>query len=404
MADPYSITTGITGLLPLVRAWDDAWTSSVGRLDEKIANFAATKPLTARGLLQQLVLFLRAVNDPDRLKVRYGLTVEKPKALMRFDDLVTEMKYISSYLYDIDNRFSSKDFVAFEEGRLRHMAYLQTVHYNLSGTEQNLNELFWRLEEFNRNLHLLTPPQISHAADGRVLELVVDEAPKDPDRTKRLQEAASYEAKHSIDPSAKAKYEDIAKFSNFCSAVRSANPDMSRRKIFSVDDFSFDAPYSLSPNATLARFLDYPTKYQSRLVLVEWIRVRKGTSISEVLHETKLTLFMLHAEKTSKLLLPAAIGLIYDETNPRTIGIIFQLPSHIRSNLPTKPLIARPGLRNAVVVRSPKSIAAERMPTSLRDLILKKEPKGIDLGLRFKLAKQLIDAIHLIHTSQFTHR
>ncbi|KAL2131112.1 hypothetical protein VTI74DRAFT_5546 [Chaetomium olivicolor] len=435
MADALSIATGITGLLPLVKegfvlvtdvfvadrksrfylgrvelqktilqAWEENWIDPHGLIFPTLEAFARDKPLLARGVLQQLVLLLRTFTDPEKLKVRYGLSVEKLGTLQRLDDLLAEMKYASAYLYMMDNRFSSKDIAMFEDSRLKHMSLLQNIRYTLLGTDSEMEELIRRLEEFNRNLQLFGTRTTRENVGRKVLELVVKDVAKDIDKTKRLEEAATYETKHSIDHETKGKYDDVAKFANFCMAIHTANSDMPRRKIFSSNDFSFDAPYSLGPNATLARLFDYPTKYQARLVLVEWIRVPKGTPISETLDETKVTWYILHAEKTQKLLLPATIGLIYDETNPRTIGMVFQLPPHIRGNLPTKPLIGQPGILDSRVVRSPKTIAAQRMPTSLRDLILKKEPKGLDLGIRFKLAKQLLDAVHLMHTCRFTHR
>jgi hypothetical protein len=233
----------------------------------------------------------------------------------------------------------------------------------------------------------------------RVFELIVEREKGALGLT--LAEGAAYEAKHTIVPGEKEKFDDLAKFANFSLAIKSATSDIPRRKVFSRADFSFDSPYELSPHATLARLFDYPTKYQSRLVLVEWVSLSRTTPINQTLDETKIMWYVLHAEKPDKLLLPASIGLIYDESEPTAIGIVFQLPSHIRGNLPTKPAMGRDmGMR---VVRSPKAIAAQRLPTNLRQLIQGKETK-VDLGVRFELAKKFLDAIHLMHAAGWIHR
>lgn len=346
------------------------------------------------------MLLLRTLSDPEKLK-RYGLALQAA-SLHRADDLAVEMKYVCGYLYDIDSGFSAKHLAIFDDSRIRHMTLLQSVRFTLNNIAPELDLdglIFRRLDEFNRSLHLLTPPLMSATIDRKMFELVVKDVVKDVERTRRLEAAATYEAKHSIDPGAKANYEAISKLANFSMAVQASNAEMSRKKIFSIADFSFDSPYYFDKNTTLARLFDYPTKYQSRLVLVEWVALSRSastTSILETLDETKVTWYILHAEKPQKILLPATIGLIFDESSPRSIGIVYQLPPHIRGNLPTKP--------GGRIIRSPKAIAAERMPTSLRQLILKKDPDCSDLGIRFKLAKQLVDAVYLMHATKFTHR
>ena len=370
-----------------------------------MSDFAAASPLLARGVLQQLVLFLRTVSDAEKLQRKYGLTL-KVAAPHRADDPGLDMGYVSGYIYDIDHKYSSSRLQYFDEARRKHLALLQRVRFTPSRIQSELEDLLGRLDEFNRNLQLLSPQTISGSVDSKIFELAVKGVGKDVERTRRLEGAAAYEAKHSIDQGAKAKYGDISKLANFSMAIEAANADMSRKKIFRNDDLSFDTPYYIDKNATLARLFDYPIKHQSRLVLVEWVTAPRDTpsTIVKTQDETKVTWFILHAEKPERLLLPATIGLIIDESSPRTIGLVFQLPPHIRGNLPTKPVFSRLGQPSGLVVRSPKAIAAERMPTSLRQVILKRDPKGIDLGIRFKLAQKLLNAVHLMHIAKFTHR
>jgi len=385
--------------LQVFHTWNDHWKGSTAPLDHKLKTFTVASPLAARGIFQQLVVFLRTFSDPERLE-RYGLAIEG----RRREDLSRELFSVAHYLKKIDSRFSTKDLTSFDQDRLRHLDFLQQkARYALISEGSPLDDLIERLDDLNRMLQLLTAPIITEdMVTRKVLESAVKDIWADTDLTRRLEEAATYEMKHSIDPTAKAKYDDLSKFANFSLAVKSATPDIPRKKIFSRSEFSFDSPYEISPYATLARLFDYPIKLQSRLVLVEWRRIRRSEPLMESLDKSKMTWFVLHVEKPDRMLLPPAIGYILDDADPRNVGFVYQLPSHIRGNLPTKPVMHGDLVQR--VVRSPKTIAAQRMPTTLRQLILKREPSGIDLSIRFQLAKALLDAVHLIHAAGWLHR
>ncbi|KAL2258236.1 hypothetical protein VTK26DRAFT_8540 [Humicola hyalothermophila] len=443
MADPVAITTAIRGLLPLVRenllkvrdafdagrdwrsylgrvemhrtifqAWDETWTESVGRsesLDQNLSSFVGLGQALEKEILHQIVLLLRTFSDPEKLDAKYGLVMGK--SALRFEDLAIDLDRTSRYLRLCDGNLTARDLTEFEDGRIRHIAYLERVRFDLSrrASQLQFDTLIDRLADLNQTLQLLSSPRIRDAANRKVFELAVNGIKGSVALTTQLAEAAAYEAKLSTTAEVKEAYDDLAKFANFALAIKSATAEMSQRKIFSRRDFSFDSPYELTPYATLARLFDYPTKYQSRLVLVEWLKLSRLAPVKQGLNDTKTMWFVLHAEKPEKLLLPASIGLIYDESDPRTVGLVFQLPPHIRSNLPTKPasnqiVAAAVGGLVPRVVRSPKTIAAERMPTSLRDLILKREPGGIPLGIRFKIAKKLLDSVYLMHTAGWIHR
>jgi hypothetical protein len=348
-----------------------------------------------------MIRFLRTLSDPEKLKVRYGLRIEKPPGFQRLDELAIEMKHRSDYLYTVDSlhRDWFHDILKLQAIQDRHLDLLKAIRYVVSGSDAEMTDLILLLEDFNRNLQRFEPRQRRDALSRELFERVAGTSAKDPDRTKRLEEAAAYEAKHTVGDRATAQYEDLSKLANLSLAIQSAGPDMPRRKVFNHADLSFDAPYYIDKNTTLARLFDYPTKYQSRLVFVEWITLTRGASGTtlESIDEAKVTWFILHAEKPQKLLLPGTIGLIIDDSDPWRVGMVYQLPPHIRGNLPTKVVTG------GRVVRSPKTIAAERMPTSLRQLILK-ESKGLDLGIRFQIAKVLLDAVHMMHAVRFTHR
>ncbi|KAK4226756.1 hypothetical protein QBC38DRAFT_392697 [Podospora fimiseda] len=432
MSEPIPLTAAVTGLLPLVdegfiiardvfvgdkklrlflgrvelqkaffQSWKERWTDHLGRLsDSKLREFVLNKPILARGVLKQLVSLLKTLSDADKLKRKYGVKVEKlPSKVKRGEDVPASLKYYSEYLSTVDSRFTIKDLPSFDKSRANHLSLLKELRFVAVGKDHDLQELIGRLEDLNQELQLLSSTEAIDDSARRLYEISIRDIAKDSDRVLRLAEAAAYEAKTAIDPTTKAQLDNLTKFINFAMAIKGASAGMSSKKLFSRRDFSFDAPYKLGPNSTLARLFDYPVKGSTRLVLVEWITVSKPTAIKAKLDELKIEWFVLHADKPDGLLLPTSLGLIYDDSDPKTIGIIFQLPSYIRTESVPKPVLGRPA---APIVRSPKTIAAQRMPTNLRDLIQKHSP--LNLGIRFNLAKKLLESVYLMHTAGWIHR
>ncbi|KAK0726622.1 hypothetical protein B0T21DRAFT_37824 [Apiosordaria backusii] len=438
MSDATAIAAALTGLFPLVKevflmtqvlfeadkklrsfwarvelqraifdAWEDGWLDARDKPDDKIRAYAFEKPLLARGILKEFVSLLKTLSDPDKLKKRYGLRPDRiPKYATRNDDVPRDLRYYSDYLNTVDSRFNIKGLPVFNKSITDHLNLLKTVRYVIVGEDYELEDVVIRFGEFNRDLQLYTASEANNEAAQRIYEVALRGLHSKPDDPARLAEAALFEQKATIDPDAKSFYGDLAKFIGFSLSLRDItvlngrglSPNMPSQKIFSRRDFSFDAPYKLSSNSTLARLLDYPTKYQTRLVLVEWIPVPKTVNVKTKLEDLKSEWYVLHADKPDGLLLPTAQGLVYDSTDPNFIGIVFQLPSHIRTELPPK--VA--GRIDPRIVRSPKTTASQRMPTSLRQLILREQ--ALDLGIRFKIAQKLLNSLHLMHTAGWMHK
>jgi hypothetical protein len=108
--------------------------------------------------------------------------------------------------------------------------------------------------------------------------------------------------------------------------------------------------------------------------------------------ETRLKTLMLAAEKPGQLLLPTCYGMVED-TAMRRYGIVLVPPAHIRANLPS--------------VLPSGAISQKRMPVSLKELLDKKHPSCVhmlDLGVRFRLAKKLLNAVHMMHCVGWVHK
>lgn len=350
--------------------------------------------------MKQFVNLLKLTSDPDKLYKKHGLKVDKLKPGKRGEDVAAELRYVSDYLNAVDSKFSTKGLVALED-RVKHLAFLQNLRYVVIGKVFELEDLIARVEDFVRDIHIFTPEANADLASRTVFELAVRDLAKDSDYTRRLAEAAVIERKASIDPDTRDQYESLVKFANFSLSIKNATAAvMPAQKLFTRRDFSFDAPYKFGPNSTLARLFDYPTRHQTRIVLVEWVPVSKSAQVKAKLDEIRMEWYVLNSDKPSGLLLPSATGLIHDNSDPNTIGIVFQLPSHIRAELAPKAVAGRtPDPR---LVQSPKTVAAKRMPTTLRQLI--ERHRSFDLGIRFKIAKKLLNSLHLMHTGNWIHR
>jgi len=138
----------------------------------------------------------------------------------------------------------------------------------------------------------------------------------------------------------------------------------------------------------MALLFDYPVRKEHRVVLIEWVDVLDGSYE----HDTRVKTLMLASPKPGQLLLPTCYGMVED---PRTrmFGLVLAPPPHIRSNLP--PILPS------------GAISEKRMPVSLMELLEKRHSSCLtvlDLGIRFRLAKRLVDAVHMMHCVGWVHK
>jgi hypothetical protein len=202
-------------------------------------------------------------------------------------------------------------------------------------------------------------------------------------------EASDYEARHTP-PGIEVgdRYHNISLAANF-SAVVKYERQHSARKFF-IREFRLDPAYILPSceSSTMALLFDYPDKNQHRVVLIEWMDEMNRDQE----RETRLKTLMLAAEKPGQLLLPTCYGMVED-TAMRRYGIVLVPPAHIRANLPS--------------VLPSGAISQKRMPVSLKELLDKKHPSCVhmlDLGVRFRLAKKLLNAVHMMHCVGWVHK
>ena len=211
------------------------------------------------------------------------------------------------------------------------------------------------------------------------------------DELRRRVDAAAYEANHSSnEDSIMETYKQLslaARFNDVVKYERQQAPPT-----FSMQDFKLDTQYQLSSSdtSTMALLYDYPVgpdKKEHRVVLIEWTKDDGGDN-----ERTRIKAVMLTTPKPGDLLFPKCYGIVEDPAAKRT-GLVLAPPTHIGSNLP--------------VVLPNGTISRYRMPVSLKEVMQRKVPSHentLDLGIRFRLAKKLVAAVHMMHCAGWVHK
>jgi len=202
-------------------------------------------------------------------------------------------------------------------------------------------------------------------------------------------EAAAYESRHTP-PGVPIgdTYHNISLAAKFSTVVRYERQHAAYK--FTMRDFRLDPAYILpsTESSTMALLFDYPEKRENRVVLIEWVDDMERLADRDTREKT----LILSTPKPGKLLLPTCYGMVEDVAN-RRFGLVLAPPAHIRANLPSN--------------MPTGAISQKRMPVSLKELLERKHPacqQMLELGARFRLAKKLVDAVHMMHCVGWIHK
>lgn len=210
------------------------------------------------------------------------------------------------------------------------------------------------------------------------------------DELLRRTEACTYEAKHSAAESVdRARYHELALASQFSEVVKYERKQ--KINMFQMRDFRLDPAYVIasSGSSTMALLFDYPVRKEHRVVLIEW---SSGHHNQDPARDTRVKTMMLATLKPGSLIFPTCYGMVEDPVT-RRFGLVLAPPAHIRSNLPQ--------------ILPAGAISQKRMPVSLRELLDRRHPSCVnmlDLGTRFRLAKRLVECVHMMHCVGWIHK
>jgi hypothetical protein len=266
------------------------------------------------------------------------------------------------------------------------MSFMKRCRFVFRKKDTAWNSLIDLLKEYNENLSTYGPKlDLEKMIKGEfeiIRQLQLNEL-------KRLAEAAAFEAKHSPKGNEHVgRYHDLSLAAQFSAVVKYERPHAAIK--FGMRDFRLDQSYIIpsTPSSTMALLFDYPVKKEHRVVLIEWI----NNNDHDKERDTRIKTLMLATPKPGKLLLPTCYGMVEDPFT-RRFGLVLAPPTHIRSNLPQ--------------ILPAGAISQKRMPVSLKELLDRKHPSCphmLDLGIRFALAKRLVDAVHMMHCVGWVHK
>jgi serine/threonine protein kinase len=266
------------------------------------------------------------------------------------------------------------------------MSFMKRCRFVLRKKDAAWNSLIDLLKEYNENLSTYGPKLDLEKMIKREFEIVRQ---LHLNELKRLAEAAAFEAKHSPKGNEHVgRYHDLSLAAQFSAVVKYERPHAAIK--FGLRDFRLDSAYIISstPSSTMALLFDYPVKKEHRVVLIEWI----NNNDHDKERDSRIKTLMLATPKPGKLLLPTCYGMVEDPFT-RRFGLVLAPPTHIRSNLPQ--------------ILPAGAISQKRMPVSLKELLDRKHPSCphmLDLGIRFALAKRLVDAVHMMHCVGWVHK
>jgi uncharacterized protein YciI len=266
------------------------------------------------------------------------------------------------------------------------MSFIKRCKFVFRKKDTPWNSLIDLLKEYNENLLTYGPKYDLAKLFKGEFEILRKMHLED---LKRLAEASAYEAKHSApDNKNTNRYQDLSLAAQFSAVVKYERPHAAFK--FSMRDFRIEPSYLLSSSesSTMALLFDYPVRKEHRVVLIEWI----DDLDRDQERDTRIKTLMLATPKPGQLLLPTCYGMVEDPYI-RRFGLVLAPPAHIRSNLP--PILPA------------GAISQKRMPVSLKELLDKKHPSCVhtlDLGIRFKLAKKLVDAVNMMHCVGWVHK
>lgn len=409
MAEVYGIVTATLGLLPLCRdglgmikdifdasktlelavgrvelqrdrydEWRDIWRSDDGIKDIKFKMYAESNPDSAKRVLRQLSLLSDALFDVRALETEYGFWQNERSTREAKDLSQFRLKHGQDLTVETQGSFLDRCKV--------NLGFMKKCKFVFKKKDMKWKSLTDLLKEYNENLRSYGPKfdlEKMLKAEFEFLRNLQKE------ELKRLTEAAAYEARRSPpDSKAARSYHDISLAASFSTVVKYERQHAVYK--FKMTDFRMDPAYmiSSSSSSTMALLFDYPVRKEHRVVLIEWIRdIDRDQE-----YDTRTKTLMLAAPKPGQLLLPTCYGMVED-TRMQRFGLVLAPPAHIRSHLPE--------------ILPSGAISQKRMPVSLKELLEKRHPscrQTLELGIRFRLAKKLLEAVHMMHCVGWVHK
>ncbi|KAH7163350.1 hypothetical protein B0J13DRAFT_35263 [Dactylonectria estremocensis] len=411
MAETLGIVTGILGLLPLCRegfvmikdmveakgkmaelltrieahhghfvSWYEVWGNEQGR-EAKFRAYEEERPVSAKEILRHLALFSRLFYDFKSLE-KYGFRVTSI--------LNTSVQDVEKFRFESDEDLGAHNIESFRASCSENLSLAKKLKFVLWSRDKKLEDLISRLREYNEVLWRYGPgvevTRLDKGVYDKIGTLMADQ----------LQEFFSVyakEAETTTDVASARRYYAMAKMANFRSQLLQLENSLTAKPQYFVDgDFHIEENYKVGiyGMSTLGLLSNFPRPGDRRVVLIEWMQ---NPQLPNKKRDTEKLALLLGIPKPEEMVIPGCYGIVDDVTQSGRLGVVMMPPRNIRGNIPA--------------TLQPGAISYRRMPVTLRRLIENTSeycPEGVSLGVRFKIAKQIIDTIHLIHAAEWAHK
>ncbi|KAA8909830.1 hypothetical protein FN846DRAFT_941011 [Sphaerosporella brunnea] len=272
------------------------------------------------------------------------------------------------------------------------IAYLSHCDWEITDPDR-YSALLHKLKAANDDLYLLALPQAREMMDRALLsELLAD---KDDVLTLlHIRNATAEDAEDDSPPSRgffSGSYHTLAQAAKL--RARGNIDPFLKRRLLRPPTILERADFALHPQLAWvggdACLAVTNTGSAKKVVLVEFksylIDDRAHRRLEDLVH--RLAELLCAGDKPFEFRLPPCSGYFHDPSKGR-FGFVYELPPYLH-------------LRHAEEARVPAAMSM-RKPHSLMQLLKHLEP--IDLGDRFRLAKQLVAAVYTIHACGFSHK
>lgn len=282
------------------------------------------------------------------------------------------------------------------------MSFIKNCKFVLKNDNAGWENLIQRLIEYNNNLRTFAPEFDQVLLIKGLCNFLQLIPPEELPAMIRAAHHASQLPHHSlVDSQRSDSYRKIESAASFGATIRSDRQLTSVNK-FPITSFRIEDNYlvSTSPESTMAMLHNYPLDKDRRVVLIEWIDL--GDKTDEAAYEetkAKADLLSMNIIRPAQLLLPGCYGIVERWAyNRKQCGLILTPPVHIRK------IAQDDGRGNGGLPQG--FVSKRRKPSTLYE-ILKEAALSrtvMNLGVRFRLAKKLIDAVNMMHCVGWVHK
>jgi hypothetical protein len=276
------------------------------------------------------------------------------------------------------------------DGCKMNFPFIKKCKFILTSDDNNAKTLINDLRERNEALHRFSPPPIQVIQIQNIFYVSGKKASEA--LVKALKEEANIAKKSGQQSFPYQEFRYIADLSIAVKNQKQVSKGQKRSRDphrFELSEFHTSPDYKVlaSQAAEMGLLKKSPIEKEMRVVYIEWLY---GGNEVEREASAKAKARMLSVEMSEQVLLPRCYGILEDGSGPsKRFGLVLVPPYHIRRNLGSM----RPG-----------SISHKRKPKSLRTILQEAGGKKEDLGIRFNLAKKLVNAVHKMHCADWVHK